>query len=212
MFTFCGKCGTPSRAGPSNRVFAALQPLEVDAELLDVGNSLPRRRRLCDLDRDLVHAGEAGGLQRIEAADAARGHVEQRPAARRRPARRRSRSASSASAPAESTTTLTPASSSGTRCSRTASCEAASMHRLRARREQRLASDDVGNAELARQRRAARAAGPRPASATISIPAAGGARAPGARWCRRRAMRRAWYLLQQYHCSPQGRLQCVSRF
>ena len=169
MFTFCGKCGTPSRAGPSNRVSGAVQAVEVDAERLDIGNALPGRGRLGDLDRDLVHAGEAGGLQRVQAADAARRDVEQRAAAPRRRFGRRAQRVVGQRA-------------GGQHDDADAGFEQRHQmlahrlvrsgleHRLRARREQRLAPDHVGNAELARQRARRASAAPRPASAMTSIP------------------------------------------
>src|SRR5580765_4275246 len=60
------------------------EAIERYAATLYIRNPLPGGGRLGDLDARLVYARKAGGFQSVEAADAARRHVEQRTRAARR--------------------------------------------------------------------------------------------------------------------------------
>ena len=158
MFTFCGKCGTPSRAGPSNRVVAARQPVEVDAELLP-HRGFPSRPRAAWRPGSRPRRRRPG--RRSSAHRGRRCRPRARRTARRcaaAAARRGSRRPSSASAPAESTTTLIPALEQRDEVLAHRVVRGRLDHRRGPRGQQRLAPDHVRNAELARQLRAARAA------------------------------------------------------
>src|SRR3954468_16520489 len=56
----------------------AFHRVQVESLLLDVGDALPGRRWLGDLDRSLVDSGDACGLQRVQATDATGRYEEKR--------------------------------------------------------------------------------------------------------------------------------------
>ena len=69
----------PLACGPLEQRHRPAEMIEVEFHSFDIGYALPCRRWFGHRDLDRIGAGHTHRLQRIQAADAARGHIEQRP-------------------------------------------------------------------------------------------------------------------------------------